>query len=193
MRRKATAVILAGGKSSRMGTDKSMLLVNGRPLIAHIIDQLTDRFDEVLIGANDTEKYAFTGLQVIPDLQKEKGPLMGIYSCVKASKNEVSFVTACDIPFMKHHFISKMLQMATDVDVVMPVTSDGHFEPLYAIYRKSVVPHAEALLMKNTRKVTELLKMVKVRFIDFDENSWYKNLNTQADYLDFAKSISATD
>jgi molybdenum cofactor guanylyltransferase len=192
MGEKATAVILAGGKSSRMGTDKSMLPVNGRPLITHIADQLRGNFDEVIIGANDPEKYAFTGLPVIPDIEKDKGPLMGIYSCLKASKNDVNFITACDIPVINTQLINKMMLMASDADVVMPVTAEKHFEPLFAIYRKSVVPHAEALLRSNIRKVKALLNVVKVHFVEFDESSWYKNINLRADYLEFIKNNNAS-
>jgi molybdenum cofactor guanylyltransferase len=190
---KVTAVILAGGKSSRMGTDKSMLPVNGRPLIAHIADQLRGNFDEVIIGANDPEKYAFTGLPVIPDIVKDKGPLMGIYSCLKASKNDVNFVTACDIPVINIQLIDKMRLMATDADVVMPVTADGQFEPLFAVYRKSVVPHAEALLLNNIRKLTSLLDVVKVSFVELDDSSWYNNLNFRTDYHEFIKNYNTTD
>ncbi|NCU32376.1 MAG: molybdenum cofactor guanylyltransferase, partial [Candidatus Moranbacteria bacterium] len=116
VKEKATAIVLAGGKSSRMGEDKSLLPVNGRPLIAHIVDQLRDRFDEIIIGANDPEKYAFLNLPVVTDIEKDKGPLMGIYSCLNASTNDVNFVTACDIPVMNTKLISDMLQLVAGVD-----------------------------------------------------------------------------
>jgi molybdopterin-guanine dinucleotide biosynthesis protein A len=181
----ATAIVLAGGKSSRMGEDKSLLPVHGQPLIAHIVDQLRDRFDEIIIGANDPKKYAFLNLPIVTDIEKDKGPLMGIYSCLKASNNEVNFITACDIPVMNTKLISDMIQMADGVDMVLPVGDENKYEPLFAIYNKSVIPSAETVLNNNCRRIIGLLNFAKVRFIDFDNSNWYENLNQKADYLNF--------
>lgn len=188
IKEKATAIVLAGGKSSRMGTDKSLLPINGKPLIEHIVDQLRDRFDEILIGANHPEKYSFLNLTVVPDLEENKGPLMGILSCLKASGNEVNFVTACDIPVMNTLLISDMIQMTGDVDIVMPVSHDNRYEPLFAVYKKSVIPGAEIVLNNNCRKIIELLNFAKARFIDFDNENWYENLNRKEEYLQFIKT-----
>ncbi len=99
IRERATAIILAGGKSSRMGgTDKSLLPVSGVPMIEYIAGQLEGHFDEILIGANDSEKYRFLNLPIVADFETGKGPLMGIYSCLAASASDINFVTACDIP-----------------------------------------------------------------------------------------------
>jgi molybdopterin-guanine dinucleotide biosynthesis protein A len=193
VKEKATAIVLAGGKSSRMGKDKSLLPVNGRPLIAHIVDQLRDRFDEIIIGANDPEKYAFLNLPVVADIEKDKGPLMGIYSCLKASTNDVNFVTACDIPVMNTKLISNMLQLAAGVDMVLPVGDENKYEPLFAIYNKSVLPSAEKVLKNNCRKIIGLLNFAKVRFIDFDNSNWYQNLNQKSEYLKFIEINKTRD
>lgn len=193
VREKATAIVLAGGKSSRMGEDKSLLPVNGKPLIASIVDQLRDRFDEIIIGANDPEKYAFLKLPVVTDIEKGRGPLMGIYSCLKASSNEVNFITACDIPVMNTTLIGDMIQLAEGVDMVLPVGAENKYEPLFAVYNKSVIPCAETVLSNHCRRIIELLNFAKVRFINFDNSNWYKNLNQKSDYLNFIKTSEKRD
>lgn len=190
IKEKATAIILAGGKSSRMGgEDKSLLPVDGEPLIQKILNQLDDYFDEIIIGANDVEKYKFLNRKVVPDLEKEKGPLMGIMSCLKASENDVNFITACDIPLMNLKLIQNMINLSDNVDIVMPVKDENKYEPLFAIYKKSVIEDAEIILNNNGRRIIELLNSVKVKFVDFNDDFWYQNLNRKEDYLKFVQQI----
>jgi molybdenum cofactor guanylyltransferase len=185
---KATAIILAGGSSTRMGDeDKSMLPVNGIPLILHIVRQLEGHFDEIIIGANDKEKYFFLNRPIIPDKEEGLGPLMGIISCLEASSNEINFVTACDIPVMNIEFIQKMLEDASLNKIVMPVNNDGKYEPLYAVYHKSVAEYAREIINGGSRKVIDLLKY-NPHLVDFNDTDWYRNLNTKDDYLAFIKN-----
>lgn len=156
-------------------------------MIEYIIKQINPLFDEVLISAGNPEKYQFLGLPVIADIEENKGPLMGILSCLKVSRNEINFVTACDIPVMNLETIHKMIELAVDFEIVMPFEKEDHFEPLFAIYRKSVVPEIEKLIAQNKFKVSELAKLKKSHFVDFENQCWYKNLNQQSDYLKFLK------
>ena len=185
-----TAIVLAGGKSSRMGgADKSMLEVNGIPMIQFIVNQLEGYFDEIIIGANDIEKYRFLGLRVIPDIEQGKGPLMGIYSCLLESGNDLNFITACDIPVMDTGLILKMLNIARDADIVVPVKGENEYEPLYGIYRKSVIHEAEVVLGEGKRKIADLFSRCNTRFIDFNSGDWYHNLNFRDDYLRYTGKI----
>ena len=177
----ATAAILAGGKSRRMGQDKSLLPIQGQPLIAHIAHQLAPVFPEILIGSNEAGKYAFMGLPVIPDQAPEQGPLMGILSCLKAAKHECTLVVACDIPTIDIPFVRHLIRMAADVDIVIPVSEGDRHEPLFAVYRKSVIPVAEALLARGERRIVELFSGLRVRKCEMPSN-WYRNLNTPEDY-----------
>ncbi|MDD3876638.1 MAG: molybdenum cofactor guanylyltransferase [Bacteroidales bacterium] len=186
---KATAIILAGGKSSRMeGAEKSLLNFNGKPLIQHIVEQLDMCFDQVIIGSNEPDKFKFLNKEVIPDIEKNKGPLMGIMSCLKSSKNECNFITACDIPEMNINLINRMISMSSDVDIVMPVSENEKYEPLYAVYNKKVITFAEEILKNNGRKITNVLKYAKVEFVDFDNETWYFNINRKSDFIEFIKS-----
>lgn len=190
LKEKATAIILAGGKSSRMGTDKSLLPVHGKPLISNVADQLSPFFDEVIIGANDMQKYAFLNFPVIPDIVKDKGPLMGILSCLKASSNDINFIAACDIPLININLVKKMIRLSADADIVMPVSRNEKYEPLFAIYKKSVIPMAEEILTKNSGKIIELLKYARCQFVDMDNSIWYRNLNKKDDYLNYINELN---
>ena len=108
----ATAIILAGGKSSRMGTDKGVLSINGKTMLEHICEQLHGTFGQILISATDAEKYSFAGFEVIEDKMPGQGPLMGIASALEASANEINFVVACDIPHIEMGCVRKMLTEA---------------------------------------------------------------------------------
>lgn len=180
----ASAAILAGGKSSRMGQDKSLLPVNGAPLIRRIYEQLVNRFDEILISTNDPEKLAFLGARTVPDRVPGKGPLMGIASAVEAARHERVFVTACDIPVVDLDTVTRMLVLAEDCDCVIPMSSVGH-EPLFAVYRKNAVPTMRDVLVAGERRISAIFPRVRTRFYDLGCSPWYRNLNTREDVAAF--------
>jgi molybdopterin-guanine dinucleotide biosynthesis protein A len=180
----ASAAILAGGKSSRMGQDKSLLPVRGQPLIHRIYEQLASRFDDILISTNEPEKYAFLGAGTVPDRVAGKGPLMGIASAVEAARHERVFVTACDIPVIDLDAVARMLVLAEDFDCVIPLSSVGH-EPLFAVYRKSAVPAMHAVLEAGERRISAVFSRVRTRFYDLGRAPWYRNLNTREDVAAF--------
>ncbi len=184
LREKATAIIMAGGSSRRMGADKSMLVVNGRPLIEWIYEQLRDSFEQTLVSANDAAKFAFLGLAVVPDRATGQGPLMGIASALNASDNELNFVIACDIPRVELRFVRRMLSEATDgADIVLPVGRGGKHEPLFAVYRKSALEAIGKVLSSGGRKISDVFSSCKVKYIDLEES--LINLNTPAEYERF--------
>lgn len=180
----ASAAVLAGGQSLRMGQDKSFLDFQGKPLIQHIVDQLLPEMDEVVIGANDASKFAFTGLPVISDETPGQGPLMGILSCLQAAKHDRVFITACDIPELPVPLIREMLQRAGGADVVIPRHLDGQLEPLLAVYRKGLAPIIRRCLEKSQRRIIAILEEpgLRVDFVDMPKGDWYRNLNTPEEY-----------
>ncbi len=178
-----TAIVLAGGRSTRMGVpDKSILPVRGVPMIRHVVSQLESHFGEILIGGGDPDKYSFTGHRVIPDAVEGMGPLMGIWSSLASSGNDLNFITACDIPEINIGFVSNMLELAEGADIVVPVNRVDEYEPLHAIYRKSVIPVADMLLKEKRLKISGLFGLVKTISIPFDGRGWYYNLNTRDEY-----------
>jgi molybdopterin-guanine dinucleotide biosynthesis protein A len=186
---KATAIIMAGGGSRRMGTDKSMLLINGRPIIENTYEQLRNCFDQILISANDVDKFAFLGLEVVPDKIPEQGPLMGIASALEASNNELNFVVACDIPHINLKYVRRMLAEAVSskADIVVPKTGNQKYEPLFAIYRKSSLEAINKILSSEGRKISDVFALCKVKYIELEAT--LMNLNTMAEFEEFQKRL----
>lgn len=185
---KATAIIMAGGGSRRMGTDKSMLLIEGRPIIERTCRQLAACFEQVLISANKADKFAFLGFEVVPDKVPEQGPLMGIASALEASVNEINFVVACDIPEIETSYVRRILSEAagSDADIIVPTTGNGRYEPLFAVYRKSALEAINKVLSSGGRKISDVFDLCKVRNVDLGAS--LVNLNTMAEYEAFRKS-----
>lgn len=181
----ATAIVMAGGRSHRMGTDKSMLAISGRPMVEYICHQLRATFADVLISANDAEKLAFLNLDVVPDKIPGQGPLMGMASALEASDSELNLVVACDIPQIDLPFVRRMLAEAKGADAVIPVTGDGEEQPLFAIYRKSVQQCIDEVLAFGGRRISHIYGFCKVHFMELDDTGWFANLNTMADYHGF--------
>jgi molybdopterin-guanine dinucleotide biosynthesis protein A len=188
----ATAIIMAGGDSSRMGLDKSMLPIKSKPVIEHIFEQLRGHFNQILISSNDTAKHAFLGIEVVPDRIAGKGPLMGIASALKASVNEVNFVIACDIPEVDIAVVRMMVRGIDDFDVVMPRVGASKFEPLFSVYRKSILGVLENALSAGKTKIIDPLANCKVNYIDFSESQIQAlaNLNTMDDYRKYVVNLN---
>ena len=187
---KYTAIILAGGKSSRMGTSKAFLPINGKPAVENTVNLLNPYFDEILISANDQKAFNYLDKPVIEDVIKEQGPLAGIYSALQHSKNEKNFVIACDIPEINMDFVEIMLDFSKDFDIVIPLNNDK-FEPLFAVYSKQVIPVIEQLLQTESRKMINLLPMCRTKVIQTKLDSWYKNLNAKCDYEKYLCEVQA--
>jgi len=188
---KATAIIMAGGGSSRMGTDKSLLPIKGQSMIEAICEQLRGFFDEILISANEVDKFAFLGFEVIPDKVPEQGPLMGIASALEASANELNFVVACDIPKINLACVNRMLTEALEsqADIVVPTTGEENYEPLFAIYRKTALEAINKTLSSGKRRITDVFTLCTVKHIELDDTDWLINLNTMAEYEEFQKKL----
>jgi len=185
----ATAIILAGGGSGRMGTDKRLLQVDGLPMIEKIRDQLRGYFTRIIISANDPEKLKFLDLEVVPDRIPWQGPLMGIASALQASASELNFVVACDIPHIDIEFVEEMLAEAETggADVVIPMASGGRYEPLFAVYRRSVLEAANKVLAAAGRRISDIFSLCVVKYVDPPDPDSLINLNTQAEYEEFTK------
>ncbi|MFC1637369.1 molybdenum cofactor guanylyltransferase, partial [Planctomycetota bacterium] len=186
----ATAIVMAGGASQRMGTDKSMLPMKGQLIIENICEQLRSRFQQILISANDTDKFAFLGFDIVQDRVSGQGPLMGIASALAASTNELNFVVACDIPHIRMTFIRRMLSKAAQggADIVVPMTLDGQCEPLFAVYRKSVAEVMNEALSRDRHKITDVFALCEVEYVELEAS--LPNLNTIAEYRQFQKQLN---
>ena len=189
-----SAVILAGGKNSRMlGEEKAFLEIEGRPIIARIIEKLKTYAREVILVTNSSfDKYskfvAADNVKLVKDKIPNKGPLMGIYSGLKASAFHYSFIVACDMPFINEALIRHMIVSIDNYDVIIPKI-DEKFHPLFGIYSKNCIPVIEELLKQDSLRVLNLFPHVKCRFLlrqeieTFDEGLLsLVNINTREDY-----------
>jgi molybdopterin-guanine dinucleotide biosynthesis protein A len=185
IKEQATAIIMAGGDSTRIGKDKSMLPINGKPMIKHICDQLRPHFDQILVSSCDKSEYDFLGVEIIPDRLAGQGPLMGIASALKASANEVNFVIACDIPEVDMSFVRTMLRQVRDYDAVVPTTGPSQYEPLFAVYKRDILAAVEDALSSGSNRIMDALTSCKVKYIGLTGAQQIKNINTMNDYREF--------
>jgi len=181
MRESAAAIVLSGGSSVRMGEDKSLLKLGDQRLIEKVTGQLIPHFQSVVISGSP-EKYAFTGLAVIPDCEPNGGPLVGLYSCLSQSEQELNFVTTCDVPDVHLPFVRRLLREADGVDAVVAVAENQRIQPLFAVYRKSVVETIATVLASGKRSMHALLDQLNVRSVPLS-GDWYHNLNTHDDVV----------
>jgi molybdenum cofactor guanylyltransferase len=179
----ATAVILAGGSSRRMGRDKGLLPVHGRPLIEHVARQLIPRFAEVLVSSAAPDAYAFLGLPVVVDREHDQGPLMAIASVLEVARHDRLLVVPCDVPELPLDFLATLLDLADEsVDAVVPINAEGVYEPLLAVYRRSFLAIANEALAAGERTLPRLYPHCRLRTPAMPESIVLRNLNTPEEY-----------
>ncbi|NOR12597.1 MAG: NTP transferase domain-containing protein [Candidatus Aminicenantes bacterium] len=180
-------IVLAGGSSRRMQWDKALLPAPEGTIIEHILNQLEEHFNEVLISVSSKEKFTFLKRRLIVDDKPDEGPMMGIKTALQASRNEKNFVIACDIPDIDLGFLQRLIREAEHSDIALPISPGGRKEPLFAVYSKSVLPEIEKLLDEGVLSLLPLFERCKVRYVPMGESVWFKNLNTRKDYKNFLK------
>ncbi|PJB13928.1 MAG: hypothetical protein CO118_11235 [Flavobacteriales bacterium CG_4_9_14_3_um_filter_32_8] len=181
-----TAIILSGGKSSRMGIDKGLLLLNGKPMIQYVIDVVTPLVDEVIIISNQIEYQRF-GLPVYEDLIKDAGPLAGIYTGLKYSKHDKNIVVSCDVPFISEKLFQYLINFCTNYDVTIPIKNNKTHQVI-GIYDKKCIPIFKNELDNNQRKMKVALEKINLNIVDanqFDEKE-FTNINTSTELKNIA-------
>jgi len=182
----ATVIILAGGGSSRMGQDKTMLPVAGKPMIKHIYEQLRPYFAQTLVSSNNAPAHDFLGATVVADEVAGRGPMMGVVSALRASANDVNFVVACDMPEIDTALMRAILRQTGDYDAVVPRVGADLYEPLFAVYRKNALPAMEGLLQSGNNKIIDSYSRCRVRYVDLPGRQ-FRNVNTKAEYSGLAE------
>ena len=162
-----TAIILAGGKSKRMGTDKALLEMDGTSLLQKAITLCKELSPEIIISSNNPTHQQF-GFPVITDEMKNCGPIGGISSCLKQSKTAWNFVISVDAAFVESDFVDFLFPDADDFDAIVPVHSKGK-EPLIAFYNKSSLAKMEEMLQTENYKMHNLLALINTKFIDCEK------------------------
>jgi len=178
-----TGIVLAGGKSSRMGSDKGLMIFNGKPLVKYSLELLSHFCENILISSNNPEYKSF-GFEVIADEVAGAGPVAGIATCLRQSKTSLNLVLSCDMPLLDPVVFETILKYMEGNTFVVPVDSSGRAEPLCAFYNKSSLGIAEKLILDGTYRMTALFDEASVRYIRPDDypvsynEKWFANLNT---------------
>jgi len=183
-----TGVILSGGKNTRMGANKAFLEVDGERLIDRAVRIYREIFDEIILVTNEPGLYLDQDVTIVTDLEKGKGPLMGIYTGLFWAAADPVFFAACDMPFLQVAFIRHLLAQSRDADIVVPETADGP-QPLHAVYSRRCLPVIKSLLARDRLKVTGFYKGMKVRTVSqeisrtFDPQCrMFLNVNTPEEF-----------
>ena len=176
-----TAVILAGGKSQRMGEDKAFLDLEGQPFIEHILQVVKGLTQEVMVIAN-TKQYDSLDVPIYPDLIEDCGPVGGIYTAMKRVKTPYFLVLSCDIPLLRvavlEHLIEKSIPCAANI-----LTIGERWQPLTAIYNSRTLPIFKKALDTKKLKLRSLLSLMDLHTIACPEDliPCLNNINTPND------------
>ena len=197
-------LILAGGKSTRMGQDKAWLMLDGRPLVMRVIGRVLPLVDEVIVSTNQPDLFdAWLPSLTVPactvaDRYRGAGPLAGLHAGLLVARHDLVLTLATDMPFVNPTLVGYLAQLATgaDVDAVVPQvpspeTGQIGLEPLHAIYRRICLPAIESCLEADQRRVMSFLDRVRLRVVSPDEIRphdplfrSFANVNTPQDWSD---------
>ncbi len=168
MGRNLTGVILAGGKSARMGENKAFIEVEGSPIIQRIETLFARLFDEIIIVTDQKALFSNFHAKIYADLIPDQGVLGGLYTGLFFSSFTFSFCVACDMPFLKDSVIEYLIGNIDNSDVVVPRTRDG-LHPLHAIYSKNCLEPIKRNIILKKYRILDFYHMVKVKIIDGQE------------------------
>ena len=182
----AGAIILAGGKSRRMGQNKCLLPYQGIPLIHHVANQLTPLFREVLISSNEPNTYDFLGLPIIGDDVIDQGPLMGIVSALTQSQHDWNLVVAADIPEIPLPLIAELYENTQHHNCVVPITTTGQYQPLFAFYHRDVITPFRERIESGNGRVIDAVNSAQKCEVPIPDGT-LENLNTPAQYRNSLK------
>ncbi len=189
MKKFGTAIILAGGKSSRMGFDKQFLKINNKRLIDMMIEKLNKEFEEIIIVTNKPKEYRGYRQKILTDIIKNAGPLAGIYTGLKEAKFEYVFVVACDMPNIDIDYINYMKEIIDKYKVDVCITKvNGNIEPFHGFYSKKITESIREHLETEKRDIKSLVKKLNTYYVEENLVKRYspsldifKNLNTRKD------------
>ncbi len=194
-----TAIILSGGKSSRMGINKSFLKIGDKTVIERMRDLLQSIFNNVILITNDPDDYKFLGLPVFEDVFRHRGPLAGIHSGLKHSKTNINFIISCDLPLMTEEMINYLIEYKTD-KLITVAKADGFIQQLAGKYSKECLSPSEKILKEvvnnenrdavqkkrkcNVLRLIDLIgaEIISAESLPFYNKDLYFNMNRTEDY-----------
>jgi molybdopterin-guanine dinucleotide biosynthesis protein A len=169
-------VILAGGEGSRIGGDKGLQCLRGKPLIQWVLDAVRAQGDEILLSANG-HGYDIFGCPVITDETPGMGPLGGLQAALRQANNGLVATVPCDTPFLPGDLVAHLHTALGEADAAV-ATAGGERQPAIAVYRRSVLPLLDNYLAAGGRRVGGWLETLHVNLIEFDDVVAFANINT---------------
>lgn len=189
-----TALVLAGGKSSRMGRDKMLLELNGQTMLERACAFARTLTDRVLVAAGSENHFASLpdGCRAVYDETPGLGPLGGLCAGLSRAETEYLLVFAADMPNPSPEAAARLCEAIGEADICL-FQKNGRPEPLFALYRKRVLPSAKQALANGQLKLTTLIGTLNARFLDWDAETLFVNLNTPEDYESARRQVEANE
>ena len=193
-----TGIILAGGESSRMGTDKGLINLCGKPLISYAILALSGSCSKIIISSC-SDSYQEFGFPVVADESPGIGPMGGIFSALKQSKTEKNLILSCDLPFISEELLSFILQNSAGYQVAVPWQGNRHYEPLCGFYSLTVLDQMSAYIQKGNYKLPDLFEEISINRLiinselDFYQEHLFLNVNSKSDLTAAEHLMSGPD
>lgn len=185
--KQVTGIVLAGGKSSRMGQNKALMPYAGVTLIEHITGRLKPYCQSVMVSVREKAPFEYLGLPLLEDHKNDCGPLAGIEAALSASSTDLCFIVPCDLPLFSGAIVPLLMAEIGDADACVPVLNN-YYEPLVALYAKSVLPEIDRALAEKRYKVKDIFANITVKqitedyFITRKLEHIFENLNTFTEY-----------
>jgi len=183
-----TGAILAGGQSTRMGSDKALLELHGQRMLERVHRTMASLFGSTLLVTNQPERYRFLPCPAVPDQFVGAGSLAGIHAALTHATTEWVFIVACDMPLLSPAVIRYLCSLSEGCEIVVPESSSG-LEPLHALYHRSCLPEMAAMLSGSRKRIVELYDLKKTRRVAWHEiaplpgsDDTFLNLNTPAEF-----------
>jgi len=184
---KTGCIILAGGKSSRMGEDKALLEYNGEKFINKIADELTFFEEKIIARGNNSilTELENASWKIVADEYPDHGPIGGLHAALKNCESDAMFVVTCDMPLITGELARKLCnEMNTTMDAVIAVSNDGKYHPLCGVYKKELCTSMEEHLKQDNNRVMAVLKKCRVKYVNLneEESKQLANVNTRDEY-----------
>lgn len=181
---------MAGGKSSRMGTDKSFVPLLGKPMIEHVLESVSGLGHEQIIITNSPQPYRYLGLPLYADIYEDCGPLGGLHAALANASYQHLLVVACDMPWLNRDLLAHMVALRSTADAIVPRWTKFP-EPLHAVYSKACLKPVTDCLLAGRLKLIAFYNQIQVRFLDREvvakldpSGRSFANINTPEDLLD---------
>ena len=195
-----SALILAGGRSRRMGVDKALLVLDGEPLLARVVRRVLPLAGEIIVSAREPRAYdavlklLAAPVRIVVDEFADAGPLAGLHAGLTAARHDLLLALSVDLPFVDPGLLAHMIDLAGGFDAVVPRVPASHgytleLEPLHALYRRTCLPAIESHLRAGDRRMTSILDDVLTRYLQPHEITRidpgfrsFANINTPEDW-----------